>query len=58
MRDWADLMIERGIRVRVPFEQFWENAGDDEAAMELPEDEELEEDELGFLREREMIKPY
>jgi hypothetical protein len=50
-------MTERGIRIRVPFEQFWDPNEEDEA-MELPEDEEPDEDELGFLSERQRLKPY
>ncbi|ORX37353.1 NRDE-2, necessary for RNA interference-domain-containing protein [Kockovaella imperatae] len=57
LRDWADLMIERGLRLRVPFEEFFD-VNETEAAIVLPEDEELYDDELGFLRDREELKPY
>ena len=57
LREWAQLMIERGVRVRVPFEQFFDPT-QQEGAIELPEDEELQEDELQFLRDREEAKPY
>ena len=50
-------MIERGIRIRIPFEQFWD-PNQVEEVMDLPEDEELEEDELEFLSERQKMKPY
>ena len=43
LRDWAELMTERGIRIRVPFEQFWDPNEEDEA-FDLPENEDLEED--------------
>ncbi|OCF42136.1 hypothetical protein I317_04107, partial [Kwoniella heveanensis CBS 569] len=58
LKDWAELMIERGLRLRVPFDRFWTNEEEVEGVMELPEDEEMGEDELGFLREREVLKPY
>ncbi|WVQ97651.1 hypothetical protein IAU59_004765 [Kwoniella sp. CBS 9459] len=58
LKDWAELMIERGLRLRVPFERFWTNDEPEEILTELPEDEEMDEDELGFLREREGLKPY
>ncbi|WVF70250.1 hypothetical protein IAT40_005039 [Kwoniella sp. CBS 6097] len=57
LKDWAELMIERGLRLRVPFERFWSNEEEMET-IELPEDEDMGEDELGFLREREELKPY
>ncbi|EIW72388.1 hypothetical protein TREMEDRAFT_26535 [Tremella mesenterica DSM 1558] len=56
LKQWAELMVERGIRVRIPPEEYWEQ---DESEMDmLPEDEELQDDELGFLRERQELKPY
>ena len=51
-------MVERGIRIRVPFEQFFDTIVEDEGLMILPDDEELEDDELAFLRGREEMKPY
>jgi hypothetical protein len=54
----AELMIERGIRVRVPFEGYFDLSVVEDSALALPEDEELREDELSFLREREVLKPY
>ena len=56
-------MTERGIRLRVPFEQFWDpnvvlQEEEDSERGVLPEDEEVEEDELGFLGERQRLKPY
>ena len=50
-------MTERGIRVRTPFEQFWDLKEEDDI-MELREDEELEDDELEVLKERQRLKPY
>ncbi|WVR06081.1 hypothetical protein IAU60_003109 [Kwoniella sp. DSM 27419] len=58
LKDWGELMIERGLRLRVPFDGYWTNDDEDEGVMALPEDEEMGEDELGFLREREVLKPY
>ena len=57
LKGWADLMVERGLRVRVAFEDFWE-PDEDGAGLILPDDEELEDDELAFLRERQELKPY
>ncbi|OCF54309.1 hypothetical protein L486_08223 [Kwoniella mangroviensis CBS 10435] len=58
LKEWAELMMERGIRSRVPFERYFDAQEDEGALLELPEDEDLQEDELGFLREREVAKPY
>ncbi|KAK4687670.1 nuclear exosome regulator NRDE2, partial [Tremellales sp. Uapishka_1] len=64
LRDWSELMLERGIRLRVPFEEFWiSQEQEDEERLRLDKlDEEEEEeaggDELTFLREREERKPY
>ena len=54
---WSELMTERGIRIRVPFESFFSLEMEEEG-MVLPDDEELEDDELAFLRSREDLKPY
>ncbi|WVQ61954.1 uncharacterized protein L199_000087 [Kwoniella botswanensis] len=58
LKDWAELMMERGIRLRIPFERYFDTQEDEGALLEFPEDEDLQEDELGFLREREVAKPY
>ncbi|KAK8866141.1 hypothetical protein IAR55_001292 [Kwoniella newhampshirensis] len=59
LKDWAELMIERGIRTLIPFEQFFlTDEGEVEPVIALPEDEELEDDELQFLSERQAMKPY
>ena len=50
-------MIERGLRLRVPFEHFWDPMEDVEN-LGLPDDQEPEEDELEFLRENARLKPY
>jgi hypothetical protein len=52
-RDWLLLMVERGIRIRAPFEHLLQV--DDER---LQGNDELEDDELAFLREAERLKPY
>ena len=57
LRDWSELMIERGLRIRVAFEEFFD-LNETEAAILLPEDDEPEDDELAFLRDREEAKPY
>ena len=57
LRDWSDLMTERGLRLRVPFEEYFD-VNETEAAIVLPEDEELQDDELAFLRDTEEAKPY
>lgn len=53
-------MVERGLRLRIPFELFWmaEEEEGSERAIVLPEDEVLAEDELRFLSERQALKPY
>lgn len=60
LKGWAELMVERGLRLRIPFELFWttEEVEENEGAIVLPEDEELAEDELRFLGERQALKPY
>jgi hypothetical protein len=50
-------MTERGIRIRIGQDGYWEDVEED-MAEDLPEDEELEDDELAFLRERQEMKPY
>jgi hypothetical protein len=55
--DWAELITERGIRIRVPFENHFETRHD-ESILKLPEDEEPVEDELAFLGEIDGAKPY
>jgi hypothetical protein len=46
-------MVERGLRIRVPFQHLLE-------IEEIPsaQDEELQDDELAFLTEIERLKPY
>ena len=59
MRAWAELMLEKGIRIRIPFERYFDpHVEVEEALLQLPEDEEPEEDELQFLRDRQDLKPY
>ncbi|WRT64373.1 uncharacterized protein IL334_001305 [Kwoniella shivajii] len=58
LKDWSELMIERGIRIRIPFENYFDTMGEEGALMKLPEDEDLQEDELDFLTQREVAKPY
>lgn len=53
--DWSQVMLHRGIRVRIPIPI-------DSVALSLanalPDDEDLMDDELAFLREQEASKPY
>jgi len=42
----------------VPFEGFFDTAQAEDSALLLPEDEELADDELKFLGDREVLKPY
>ncbi|GMK55153.1 hypothetical protein CspeluHIS016_0202090 [Cutaneotrichosporon spelunceum] len=61
LRDIVELMLERGIRVRVDTQGFWdhdhvtddEDEIDDEMIGPVPDDY-----EYGMLREREVLKPY
>jgi hypothetical protein len=55
LREWILLMVERGFRIRTPFEHLL--VVDDEL-QQLPSDEEPEDDELGFLQETQRLKPY
>lgn len=56
-RDWADAMLARGIRIANPIEGYVKYDAE-QAAVELPEEEPLQEDELSFLRERQALMPY
>lgn len=54
----AELMAERGIRMRVGVEAYWEDV--DTEAEEEEEEEEFDagEYEYAMLRDREELKPY
>lgn len=58
LREWSDVMLARGLRLRIPFDVYFPPLDDEEPLLDLPEDEELHEDELEFLRERQTLKPY
>lgn len=58
LREWSDVMLARGLRLRIPFDDYFPPLDDDEPLLDLPEDEELHDDELEFLRERQTLKPY
>lgn len=73
LRSWATLMIETGIRVRRPFDRFFqmseesltvemnERAADPMAALDEGDDTDTGmegADDLGFLRERKRLMPY
>lgn len=61
LRAITELMIERGIRIRVDTQDYWddedtdegEGDSDDEMIGPVPDDY-----EYGMLREREVLKPY
>jgi NH3-dependent NAD+ synthetase len=53
----ADLMLERGFRVRCPTADYW-SATDPNDEADLPVDEELADDELYFLTEAHESRPY
>jgi hypothetical protein len=60
LRDIVELMLERGIRLRVDTADFWDHdhvtddeGSDDEMIGPVPDDY-----EYGMLREREVFKPY
>ena len=44
--------------MRVPFEVFFDTAQTEDPGTLLPEDEVLADDELKFLGDREVLKPY
>ncbi|WWC66161.1 uncharacterized protein I206_100062 [Kwoniella pini CBS 10737] len=58
LKDWSELILERGIRIRIPFENYFDNSLDEGLLEDLPKDEDLKDDELGFLTQREIAKPY
>lgn len=61
LQDWADLMIERGLRVRVPFAKFFtpQDAVSDVEVDKGDDDEEgPADDPLDFLQERKRLMPY
>jgi hypothetical protein len=60
LKDWAELMTERGVRIRIPFERHWTNE-DEPSEMEVDnddDDEAMVDDPLAFLRERQKMMPY
>jgi hypothetical protein len=60
LQAWADLMTERGIRVRVPFERYFtrQDAESDVELDDFAEDGGVEDDPLEFLQERKRLMPY
>ena len=53
----ADLMMERGLRIRCPIDEYWSPA-DVEDEVDLPVDEEVADDELLFLTQAHDSRPY
>lgn len=51
----VESMAKRGIRLRCDPGDFWQRR---ESELDLPSDEELEDDELQFLTERQARRPY
>ena len=60
LQDWAEVMVEKGIRVRLPFEQYWRAVGmDDYLDRDDGGDPMKEEDRVfEFLQERKTVMPY
>lgn len=48
-------MVERGLRLRCDPGDYWQPQ---DTERDLPSDEELEDDELRFLTERQAMRPY
>lgn len=53
----ADLMLERGVRVRCSTDDYWSPTGPEDEAV-LPVDEEVGDDELRFLTDAQQSRPY
>jgi hypothetical protein len=62
LRALGELMAERGVRVRVHTEAFWEDVDTEDEDEDEDEEQEGEQErgdyEYGLLREREVLKPY
>lgn len=58
LRAWADLMLERGLRVRVPFERFFAREEESEAESDGEAAEEVGDDPFDKLHERVRLMPY
>lgn len=58
LHQWSEMMLERGIRCHVPFEEFWSANDFAVEDLRLPDDEEPHDDELAFPRERNALMPY
>lgn len=55
---WSELMIEKGLRIRRPFESFWRKGGDTGGQiLDVEGDDEVDES-LRFLQERQKMMPY
>lgn len=50
-------MLERGLRVRCPTDDYWSPTGTEEEAGS-PIDEEVADDELRFLTQAHQARPY
>lgn len=58
LRAVAELMAERGLRMRVPTEEYWDDVETEEEEEEDAEAIGPVDYEYGMLRETEVLKPY
>lgn len=61
LRALGELMAERGVRVHVPTEGYWEDVDTEDEDEDEDEQEEMMDKgdyEYGLLRDREVLKPY
>ena len=60
LQDWAEIMVEKGIRIRLPFEQYWRStSATDYLDRDDGGDPMKEEDRVfDFLQERKTLMPY
>jgi hypothetical protein len=57
LRALADLMAERGVRLRIPTDAFWDDVDTEEEDSD-EEGGDRGDYEYGHLRDREELKPY
>jgi hypothetical protein len=59
LRDWADLMLEKGMRIRKPFEEYWQDEpmqdklGEDDGGDPMAADE-----AYSLYEDRKRLLPY
>jgi hypothetical protein len=60
LEDWAELMIEKGIRVRLPHERYWQPEEkrdyleNDDGGDPMKDEDQV----FDFLQERKTLMPY